>query len=71
MTREEQGAMAGLIGANNAATFVLAPTIGTALYTLWPPLTLILSAVLMLAVLCFTSLHPRFRVIPAEASVES
>ncbi|UCR89840.1 MFS transporter [Mycetocola spongiae] len=71
MTREEQGAMAGLIGANNAATFVLAPTIGTALYTLWPPLTLILSAVLMLAVLCFTSLHPRFRVIPAEVNVES
>lgn len=58
---EEQGGLAGLIGANNALTFVLAPTAATALYSWWAPAPLIASAVIMAVVACFLFAHPRFR----------
>jgi len=61
MRREEQGGLAGLIGATNGLTFVIAPTLGTALYGVWPPLPIMLGAMVMAAVAAFVLLHPRFR----------
>ncbi|WP_433532384.1 MFS transporter [Micromonospora sp. CA-263727] len=60
-TREEQGGLAGLISANSALTFVVAPTAGTALYSLWPPLPVIVGAAVMAGVTLFVLAHPRFR----------
>ncbi len=61
MKRDEQGSMAGLIGATNGLTFVIAPTAGTTLYGVWPPLPLIIGASIMLLVAAFVWTHPRFR----------
>ncbi len=61
MQREEQGGLAGLIGATNGLTFVIAPTLGTALYGLWAPLPVILGAAVMGIVAVFVLFHPRFR----------
>lgn len=61
ISHEEQGGLAGLIGANNALTFVLAPTAATALYSWWAPAPIIASTVIMAAVALLLFLHPRFR----------
>jgi len=68
MQREEQGGLAGLIGATNGLTFVIAPTLGTALYGLWAPLPIILGTVVMAIVTAFVLLHPRFRRAGADYS---
>lgn len=61
VSREEQGGLAGLIGATNGLTFVVAPTAGTALYGWWPPLPVITGALIMALVATFVFTHPRFR----------
>lgn len=61
MSREEQGSLAGLIGATNGLTFVIAPTASTVLYGFWRPLPVIIGAVIMALVALFVLLHPRFR----------
>ncbi|HXH33254.1 MAG TPA: MFS transporter [Plantibacter sp.] len=58
---EEQGGVAGLLGANNALTFVVAPTAATALYALSPVAPLIVAAAVMAVVAVFLIVHPRFR----------
>lgn len=63
---EEQGGLAGLLGANNGLTFVIAPTAGTALYALWPPLPVLVSTAVMLVVVGFVTLHPALRRRPGE-----
>lgn len=65
--REEQGGLAGLIGATNGLTFVIAPTASTALYGAWHPLPIVVGAVLMGFVSLFVLLHPRFRTRAAAA----
>lgn len=59
--REEQGGLAGLIGATNGLTFVIAPSLATALYGLSGQLPVIIGASLMALVAAFVFLHPRFR----------
>lgn len=59
--RDEQGGLAGLIGATTGLTFVVAPTLGTALYGVWPALPIIIGAVIMGLVTLFVWVHPRFR----------
>lgn len=66
VSREEQGGLAGLIGATTGLTFVVAPTAGTALYGLWPPLPIIAGTAIMGIVAVFVLVHPRFRRLPAE-----
>lgn len=61
MRREEQGGLAGLIGATNGLTFVIAPTLATALYGVWPALPILLGGTAMALVALFVLLHPRFR----------
>ncbi len=68
--REEQGGLAGLIGATTGLTFVVAPTAGTALYGAWPPLPVITGAVVMALVTAFVFAHPRFRGAPAASAHE-
>ena len=60
MERHEQSGLAGLIGATNGLTFVIAPTAGTALYSAWAPLPVIVAAIIMAAVTTFVLTHPRF-----------
>lgn len=64
MERDEQGGLAGLIGATNGLTFVVAPTASTVLYGVWEPLPIIIGTAVMALVVCFVLLHPRFRPTP-------
>lgn len=66
VTREEQGGLAGIIGATTGLTFVVAPTAGTILYGLWAPLPIIVAAEIMAIVAVFVLAHPRFRAITAQ-----
>jgi MFS family permease len=59
--RDEQGGLAGLVGATTGLTFVVAPTLGTTLYGVWPALPIIIGAVIMALVTLFVWVHPRFR----------
>ncbi|MBN8883460.1 MAG: MFS transporter [Salana multivorans] len=59
--REEQGGLAGLIGATNGLTFVVAPVLGTALYGVWGQLPILIGGVVMAVVVLFVLAHPRFR----------
>ncbi|MFV2018461.1 MFS transporter [Micromonospora sp. LOL_023] len=59
--RDEQGGLAGLIGATNGLTYVLAPTASTALYAIWPPLPVLVGASIMAAVTSFVLGYPGFR----------
>ncbi len=61
VSREEQGGLAGLIGATNGLTFVIAPTLATVLYSNSAVLPVIIGTGVMLLVLLFVLLHPRFR----------
>nr|QLJ97023.1 MFS transporter [Micromonospora carbonacea] len=71
VARDEQGGLAGLIGATTGLTFVIAPTAGTALYGISAPLPIIASTAMMAVVAAFVFIHPRFRRTPApqEAAV--
>ncbi|RKQ89387.1 putative MFS family arabinose efflux permease [Mycolicibacterium mucogenicum 261Sha1.1M5] len=61
MAREEQGGLAGIIGATNGLTFVVAPTASTALYGIGASLPVIVGGVVMASVFIFMSLHPGLR----------
>ncbi|MFV0373308.1 MFS transporter [Microbacterium sp.] len=61
MHRDEQGSLAGLIGATNGLTFVVAPTASTLLYGVWEPLPIIVGATVMASISVFVLLHPSFR----------
>ncbi len=61
MKLEEQGNLAGLITATNGLTFVISPTLSTALYGIWPLLPIIVGGVLMTVVAIFLFVHPKFR----------
>lgn len=69
MSKEEQGGMAGLLGATTALTFVVAPTAATVLYTVDPSSPLLVATTVMLAVVVFVFTHPRFRRLLATESV--
>lgn len=58
---EEQGGLAGIIGATNGLTFIIAPTASTVLYSFWEPLPIIVGCIIMALVALFVFIHPRFR----------
>lgn len=64
VTREEQGGLAGLIGATTGLTFVIAPTASTMLYGIWSPLPIIIGGAVMAIVAVCVFAHPRFRALP-------
>lgn len=70
MSREEQGGFAGLIGATNGLTSVLAPTLSTALYSVNPVLPMIVGAVVMLFVFLFVLTYPGFKTLTGPASTK-
>lgn len=59
MDRDEQGGLAGLLGATTGLTFVVAPTLGTALYGVWGSLPVIAGGVVCAAVALFVWVSPR------------
>lgn len=61
VTAQEQGGVAGVTGAVNGLTYVLAPTLSTLLYQWWQPLPILISVVALLLVLGFVYAHPAFR----------
>lgn len=58
---DEQGGLAGVIGATNGLTYVLAPTLSTLFYGWWRPLPVIVSIVALGIVAVFVLVHPAFR----------
>lgn len=60
MDRAEQGGLAGLLGATTGLTFVVAPTLGTALYGIWGPLPVIAGGAVCAAVSLFVWVSPSF-----------
>ena len=64
---EEQGALAGLIGATNGLTFIIAPTAATLLYGLGGWIPVAVSVVLLACVMLFLVLDPRFSAGQASA----
>lgn len=67
MNREEQGGLAGLIGATNGLTYVVSPTAGTAMYGLSPILPIAVGGAILVAVLVFVLIHRGFRRAPESA----
>ncbi|GAA3660923.1 MFS transporter [Microbacterium marinilacus] len=63
--REEQGGLAGVTTATTGLTFVVAPTLSTALYGVSAPLPIIIGGAIMAIVATFVLTHPRFRRMPA------
>lgn len=59
--REEFGGLAGLLGATNGLTFVVAPILSTVLYGVWPSLPVVIGAAIIAGVAAFVLLHPYFR----------
>jgi DHA1 family tetracycline resistance protein-like MFS transporter len=57
-TREEQGAVAGLVSASTALTFVLGPLLGNGLYEVSPAIPYVLGTVLLAALTVFVFVHP-------------
>ena len=66
MSREEQGGLAGLIGATNGLTYVVSPTAGTAMYGLSPILPIAVGGGILVLVLVFVLAHRRFRRAPED-----
>lgn len=58
---EEQGAVAGLLGAIGVLGNVFGPLLGTSLYSLTPIAPFLLNAVIMAAGITFSLAHPRLR----------
>ena len=58
---DEQGGLAGVIGATNGLTYVLAPTLSTLFYGWWRPLPVSVSIVTLGIVAVFVLAHPAFR----------
>ena len=63
-TREEQGAVAGLVGTSNAVTFMLGPLLGTGLYEIAPAVPYLLGTALLAGLAVFTFVHPGVRQAP-------
>jgi predicted MFS family arabinose efflux permease len=63
-TREEQGAVAGLVGTSNAITFMLGPLLGTGLYEIAPVAPYLLATALLAGLAVFTFAHPGVRQVP-------
>ncbi|WP_259460468.1 MFS transporter [Propionibacterium australiense] len=59
--REEQGGLAGLLGAVSGLSYVLSPTASTVLYGISWLLPVLVGAAMMAAVWVFLLAHPRFR----------
>ncbi|MGY6497198.1 MAG: MFS transporter [Microcella sp.] len=57
----EQGAIAGLTGAVIASSFIVAPTLSTAIYALNPIASFLVAAVLLIAVTVLAALSPSIR----------
>ncbi|MGB3438619.1 MAG: MFS transporter [Actinophytocola sp.] len=67
-TREEQGAVAGVIGSTMAITYMLGPLLGTSLYQLTPIAPYLLGCGLLTGLVVFVFIHPGVRQAPAEVS---
>ena len=67
MSREEQGGLAGLIGATNGLTYAVSPAAGTAMYGLSPILPIAVGGAILVAVFVFVLIHPGFRRAPESA----
>lgn len=58
---DEQGGLAGLVGATNGLTYVISPALSTALYGWWRPLPVLIAILVLLCVVIHLMVHPAFR----------
>lgn len=70
-TREEQGAVAGLVGSSSALAFMGGPLLGTGLYEIAPTVPYLLGTALLAALAGFAFVHTGIRQAPAAAAVPS
>lgn len=61
MSKEEQGALAGLLSANNGAAYAIAPVASTALYGIHPLLPLVIVVIVTLLAAAMGYVHPKLR----------
>lgn len=66
VTREEQGAVAGLVSSSNAVTFVLGPLVGTSLYEIAPTVPYLVGTGLLVSLTIFVFTHPGVRQTPVS-----
>jgi DHA1 family tetracycline resistance protein-like MFS transporter len=59
--RQEQGAVAGLVGSSNALTFVIGPLVGTTLYEIAPTAPYVLGTTVLVGLVGFVLVHPGVR----------
>lgn len=71
MNHDEQGGLAGLIGATNGLTYVVSPTAGTAMYGRWPLLPILVGGVILAFVFALVTIHPRFKNLSAGSASEA
>jgi MFS family permease len=70
-TREEQGAVAGLVGSSSALAFMGGPLLGTGLYEIAPTVPYLLGTALLAALAGFAFVHTGIRQAPVAAAVPS
>jgi len=71
MNHDEQGGLAGLIGATNGLTYVVSPTAGTAMYGRWPLLPILVGGVILASVFALVTIHPRFKNLSAGSASDA
>ena len=71
MNHDEQGGLAGLIGATNGLTYVVSPAAGTAMYGWWSLLPILIGGIILAAVFVLVTIHPRFKSLSADSEVSS
>jgi MFS family permease len=68
-TRDEQGAVAGLVGSSSALAFMVGPLVGNGLYEIAPAAPYLLGTVLLAGLSVFTFVHPGVRQTPDAVPV--
>ncbi|MGA8117083.1 MAG: MFS transporter [Actinocatenispora sp.] len=69
-TRDEQGAVAGLVGSSSALAFMLGPLMGTGLYEIDPAVPYLLGTVLLAGLAVFAFAHRGIRQMPTAVPVD-
>lgn len=64
MSKEEQGGLAGLLGAANGLTYVVSPTLSTSLYGISNTLPILIGGAALFIAFLIVMLHPRFSHMP-------
>lgn len=71
MSKEEQGGLAGLLGAANGLTYVVSPTLSTSLYGISNTLPILIGGAALFIAFLIVMLHPRFSHMPKSCGCDN